>query len=119
MLDGYLDLDSDGWTTLQEFRARTDPQHANPAPPPAQLDQPLVAAFGAAQSLPDWTDLPWVMSMTMRQHGKGAFAAPSKETAHALGWVLRANRDVRLPYDFRIAYEPPGSEIAIRGGGGP
>jgi hypothetical protein len=119
LLDGYLDLDSDGWTTLQEFRARTNPRHANAPPKEARLNSPSGKAFYSILGRSELTDLPWIEKISVRQTGDVGFSPLEGETQLQFFKVLRGQHpEMLLPFDISIQYAPPGTEI-VRVGGGP
>jgi hypothetical protein len=119
LLDGYLDLDSDGWTALQEFRARTNPRQANAPLKEARLDKPSGKAFYAILGRSEFTDLPWIEKISVRKVGDVGFTPLEGEAQLPFFETLKGQHpDMLLPFDVSIQYAPPGTEI-VRVGGGP
>ncbi|MGN6384802.1 MAG: hypothetical protein ACTHMT_01045 [Verrucomicrobiota bacterium] len=118
LLDGYLDLDLDGWTTLQEFRARTNPQLANAPPKEIQRSRPSGKQLSSFLGLTELRDLPWAENVSVKKIGDLGFSPLEGSSLIEFVTLLRSQHpDMLLPYDIKIHYTPPRAEIVEIGGG--
>lgn len=103
-MDGFKDPDRDGWTNLEEFRRRTNPNFANSPPMSMELKQPTLQEL--MQAVQPRSDLRYEPSMFCRDHGSGRFV-PLVAPLH----TLFPQRQERATSDVRIYWRRPGQSI--------
>jgi hypothetical protein len=81
LLDGYKDPDHDGWSSLEEFRRRTNPLEAESPPRPIELKQPTL--LEATKAMVVQGDLPYELRVQIRQAG-AAYYEPLNRPLYAL-----------------------------------
>ena len=104
IIDGFKDPDRDGWTNLEEFRRRSNPNLPNSWPRPMDLRQPTLGEL--MQAIQPRSDLRYQPSIFWREPDSGRFV-PVTVPIH----ILFPHRQERTTSDLRIYWHPPGPVI--------
>ena len=111
ILDGYKDPDKDGWSSLEEFRRRTNPLEAEKMPAPVELKNPTFMAAIRLAGPP--SDLPYEMRIEVRMAGSDWYV-PLKQPLMSL--YDRSNpRDTKKPlgeFDLQLKWQVPAGPIS-------
>jgi hypothetical protein len=104
VLDGFKDPDRDGWTNLEEFRRRTDPNVFDSPPQPVELKQPTMMEVMQASAL--HSDLRHQPAFLWREPGARQFVA-----LPAPLWTLFPDRKERAKFDLKIYWPRAGTTV--------
>ena len=110
ILDGYKDLDGDGWSNLEEFRRRTNPLHPETAPAPVELRQPTWTEIMRATMIQ--TDLPYETKIEIKMSGQLKFQ-PSQEPIGKLFQSVNTGNPSKPHgnFDLRIIWQAPDAPL--------
>ena len=117
ILDGYKDLDGDGWSNLEEFRRRTDPVTANPPPPPLELKRPQFREVAMA-FYRSTTDLRWQPVFEIRKAGERDFSQLI-QPVEAIYFPLTNPQTTSPDFDLKISWRVPDDSPRPQHHGGP
>jgi hypothetical protein len=102
ILDGYKDLALDGWTTLEKFRRRLDPQKTASPPPPVVLIKPTPAELFAAVTA--HSDLRFALQLEVRTNNTAPLQS-IEQVPWLMGKVMSfQDRNTRKPFDVRVSW---------------